>query len=78
MTTISADGLVLRRGGATLLAGLTLSLGPASSVAVIGPNGAGKSTLVNLLSGELKPSSGTISLREQDVTGWSADRIARL
>ena len=35
MTTISADGLFLRRGGATLLAGLSLSLGPASSVETV-------------------------------------------
>jgi len=62
MTTIVADGLVLRRGGATLLAGLALSLGPASSVAVIGPNGAGKTTLINLLCRLVEPATGAIHL----------------
>ena len=45
--------------------------------AIIGPNGAGKSTLVNLLSGELAASSGTVRLRNEDITRWTSDRIAR-
>lgn len=36
--------------------------------AVLGPNGAGKSTLINLLSGDLPCSSGSIIYREQDIT----------
>lgn len=46
--------------------------------AVIGPNGAGKSTLVNLLSGDLRPSAGSVFLRGKDVTGLPAPRISRL
>ena len=64
MTTISADGLFLRRGGATLLAGLSLSLGPASSVAVIGPNGAGKSMLLKTLAGIERPTAGWVRVGE--------------
>jgi len=45
--------------------------------ALIGPNGAGKSTLVNLLSGELRPTSGTITLDGHPVTGTSAPRMAQ-
>ena len=45
--------------------------------AVIGPNGAGKSTLTNLLSGDIAPTTGTVSLGGQDVTGWSPERISR-
>ena len=43
MTSIAASNLSVRRNGATLLDGLSLSLGPTGSVAIIGPNGAGKS-----------------------------------
>ena len=45
--------------------------------AVIGTNGAGKSTLVNILSGEIEPSSGTVDLLGQDVTQWTQPRRAR-
>jgi branched-chain amino acid transport system ATP-binding protein len=45
--------------------------------AVIGTNGAGKSTLINILSGEIPPSGGSVELLGQDVTGWSQPRRAR-
>ena len=72
MTTISADGLVLRRGGATLLAGLALSLGPASSVAVIGPNGAGKSMLLKALAGIETPTAGRVRVGDRDLAHLSS------
>jgi branched-chain amino acid transport system ATP-binding protein len=40
----------------------------AATTAIIGPNGAGKTTLLNLLSGMLKPSSGRLWLKDEDVT----------
>ena len=45
--------------------------------ALVGPNGAGKTTLFNLLTGFLKPTSGTIALEGQDVTRLSPDQIAK-
>jgi branched-chain amino acid transport system ATP-binding protein len=45
--------------------------------ALIGTNGAGKSTLVNVLSGELAASSGTVELEGEDVTRWPQPRRAR-
>ena len=45
--------------------------------ALIGPNGAGKTTLVNLLTGQIKPSGGTIHLNGRDVTSLSTDRRIR-
>ena len=45
--------------------------------AVIGPNGAGKSTLVNLITGLLKPDSGTVTFLGRDITNTPApDRAA--
>lgn len=45
--------------------------------AVIGPNGAGKTTFLNLLSGELEPSAGSLYFGGADITHWSPDRRAR-
>jgi branched-chain amino acid transport system ATP-binding protein len=74
---LSANGLTKRFGGLVAVDQMELELTAGAIHAVIGPNGAGKSTLANLLSGELKPSAGTILLRGEDITGWPANRIAR-
>lgn len=67
MTALLANRLTVKRGGATLLDGLSLSLGPVGSVAVIGPNGAGKSTLLKVLAGIEAPSAGTVLLGDRDL-----------
>lgn len=46
--------------------------------AVIGPNGAGKTTLINLLSGDIPPSAGSIHFRDADITSDGPEKIARL
>jgi branched-chain amino acid transport system ATP-binding protein len=74
---LATSGLTRRFGGLTAVDRVSLELVRNSIHALIGPNGAGKSTLVNVLSGELKPSSGTVRLRGEDITSWSPDRVAR-
>ena len=71
MTALIADKLTVKRGNATLLDGLSLSLGPTGSVAVIGPNGAGKSTLLKVLVGIETPTSGRILLGDRDLASLS-------
>jgi ABC-type branched-subunit amino acid transport system ATPase component len=44
---------------------------------VIGPNGAGKTTLINLVSGAMTPSGGSVTLSGKDVTGSSPQRMSR-
>lgn len=46
-------------------------------VAVIGPNGAGKTTLFNLITGILKPDSGTVHFRGENITGLPSYEICR-
>lgn len=71
MTVLRADGLTVKRGGTTLLDGLSLSLGQTGSVAVIGPNGAGKSTLLKVLAGIEAPSAGRVLLGDRDLATLS-------
>lgn len=44
---------------------------------IIGPNGAGKSTAFNLMSGALRPDSGTVEMDDRDITGQAPYAIAR-
>jgi branched-chain amino acid transport system ATP-binding protein len=52
---------------------------PAGAItAVIGPNGAGKSTLFNLLTGHIRPDSGSVAFEGRDVTGAAPHAICRM
>ncbi len=64
-------------GGLAAVRDVSLALRRGELHAVIGPNGAGKSTLVNLLAGELKPTSGEIRLDGRLVDSTSAPRMAQ-
>jgi len=64
-------------GGNIALDGVALQFEPASIVALIGPNGSGKTTLLNLLSGQLRPSAGSVRWQGQDITGWPPHRRCR-
>ena len=66
-----------RWGGLVAVDGVSLELTRGSVHAVIGTNGAGKSTLINILSGEIPPSAGSVELLGHDVTAWTQPRRAR-
>ncbi len=75
---LAARGLARRFGGLTAVDGVSLDLAPNRIHAVIGPNGAGKTTLVNLISGELKLSAGSVMFEAREIAGLPPARIARL
>ena len=56
---------------------VSLSLAPGELHALIGPNGAGKTTLVHQISGMLKPDSGAIRFRGEDITALTPEKRAR-
>lgn len=66
-----------RWGGLVAVDRVSIELARGSVHAVIGTNGAGKSTLINILSGEIPPSGGSVELLGQDVTAWTQPRRAR-
>jgi len=74
---LRASALTRRFGGLTAVDGVSLNLSVGEVHAVIGTNGAGKSTLINMLSGELPASSGTIEFDGVDIGAWSQPRRAR-
>lgn len=76
-TLMSANGLTKRFGGLAAANDVSLDLWRGHIHAVIGPNGAGKSTLANLLSGDLPPTSGCMTLLGTDITGWTPEKISR-
>jgi branched-chain amino acid transport system ATP-binding protein len=65
---LETRGLFKRFGGITPTNDVSIQLDRGDRRALIGPNGAGKTTLINLLTGVLEPSSGTIWLDGLDIT----------
>ncbi|MDQ0823764.1 branched-chain amino acid transport system ATP-binding protein [Arthrobacter sp. V1I7] len=77
-TVLSARELSWHVGGFTIIDGVDLDVREGEFLSVIGPNGAGKSTLVNLLSGAVRPTAGSILLKDDDVTKLrAAHRVRR-
>jgi branched-chain amino acid transport system ATP-binding protein len=74
---LSAKRVTKLFGGLAAVYEVSVDLWQGRIHAVIGPNGAGKSTLTNLLSGDLPPTTGTVTLGGQDVTGWNPEKISR-
>jgi len=75
--TLRASSVSRSFEGVQALQDVTLELHRKEVVGLVGPNGAGKSTLVNVLAGFDLPSSGTVELRDREITRWSANRRAR-
>jgi ABC-type branched-subunit amino acid transport system ATPase component len=59
------------------LSGVSLSVEPGELVGIIGPNGSGKTTLFNCVTGVLRPSSGQVRFKGEDITGRTADHVYR-
>jgi branched-chain amino acid transport system ATP-binding protein len=75
---LETRGLAKRFGGLVATDNVTFSLERGARHALIGPNGAGKTTFVNLLTGVLPPSSGSVLLAGHDITRLRPERRVRL
>src|SRR6201989_3024481 len=78
MPLLTTKGLSRNFGGLRAVDNVDFTLMPGEIRAVIGPNGAGKTTFVSLVSGRIRPSSGTILFDGADITGLPAYARVRL
>jgi branched-chain amino acid transport system ATP-binding protein len=69
---LKTDALRKNFGALQVARDVSLTLPRGCRYALIGPNGAGKTTLINLITGRLKPDSGTIALDGEDITATPA------
>jgi branched-chain amino acid transport system ATP-binding protein len=74
---IEARGITKTFGSFPAVDNATLAVAPGEILGLIGPNGAGKSTLFNCLTGDIAPTSGTVSFEGLDVTTLSPEERAR-
>ena len=78
MTALLGLNHVTRKfGGLLALADVSLSLTEGEVVGLIGPNGAGKTTFVNVVTGVLRPTSGSILFKGEPIDGLRPDLVAR-
>jgi branched-chain amino acid transport system ATP-binding protein len=73
---IEVDALTVRFGGVTPIDGMTVDF-PGGTCGLIGPNGAGKTTFFNVLSGFVRPASGTVRAYGEDLLRMADFRRAR-
>ena len=77
MTLLAVEGLLRHFGGVAAVDNVTFDVREGEILGLIGPNGSGKTTVLNMLSGFLALHAGRVRMREQDITGWRPDRLAR-
>tara|TARA_R100000005_G_scaffold96541_1_gene84342 strand:- start:5576 stop:6295 length:720 start_codon:yes stop_codon:yes gene_type:complete len=78
MSFLELRSLTKNFDGLRAVDGFSLLLEKGSLNALVGPNGCGKSTLFNLITGALRPDSGSVLFDGHDITGLAPHQIARL
>jgi branched-chain amino acid transport system permease protein len=75
-TVLAIEGATKRFGALVAVNSVSFAIKPGEVLGLIGPNGAGKSTLLNLITGVLKPNSGTIVFQGSNITKLPPRHIA--
>ena len=76
-TLLQLQDLRKRFGGLVAVSDVSFSLEEGEIVGLLGPNGSGKTTVLNMISGAIPPSGGSIRLEGSQIGGKSPHRIAR-
>jgi branched-chain amino acid transport system ATP-binding protein len=75
---LSIDGVNKHFGGLVAVRDLSFDVQAGEVVGLMGPNGAGKTTLINVIAGEYKPDSGTVTFKGHDITRLPPHKICHL
>ncbi|MEI6114775.1 MAG: ABC transporter ATP-binding protein [Burkholderiales bacterium] len=75
---LRVEQLTVAFGGLKALDKTSLTFEQGQICGLIGPNGSGKSTLVNTVSGQIRPSAGTIRLQNTEIGALRSDQIVRM
>jgi branched-chain amino acid transport system permease protein len=74
---LSTESVTKSFAGLKALSEISIAIEQGEIVGIIGPNGSGKTTLINVISGVLPPTSGTIQLGDDDLSGLPSHDVAR-
>ncbi|MCY6379639.1 ABC transporter ATP-binding protein [Hoeflea prorocentri] len=77
-TVLETRGLEIRFGGVVAADNVNVQIFEGQNLAIIGPNGAGKTTFLNICTGYVKPTHGTVEFFGKDITRKSPRQITRL
>lgn len=77
MALLEVRKLTKNFGGLTAVDNLDFDVNEGEILGLIGPNGAGKTTIFNLICGVYRETSGKVIFQEKDITGLSADGVAK-
>ncbi len=75
---LSVKGISKTFGGLKALVDVGFDISRGEVYGIIGPNGSGKTTLINCITGFIKPLSGQVLFKGQDITGWPPHKIAHI
>jgi iron complex transport system ATP-binding protein len=78
MPGIIASDISVSIDGKVVLDSISIHVAPGELIALVGPNGAGKSTLLSVLSGDIRPTSGTVSIDDREISSYKAIELARM
>lgn len=74
---LQTKNLTKRFGGLVAVNDVDFSLHKGEVRGLIGPNGSGKTTLINLLTGVYEPTAGKVIFDNENITGWTPNRVTR-
>ncbi len=75
---LAIEDAIVHYGEAVAVQGVSLKVEAGELICLLGPNGAGKTTILNTICGLIRPTSGSISFMEENITNRSAARIQRM